>query len=362
MAEGWHGRTADYRDFGAPRGGAYGWLRDELDWSRQYAKDPPLVLGPQDKIHLPGTLCIVKKNDGTAGSEYYGERVRLIEAFDASKTTTFPLPVIGSASSTKQRGWKANWKVQLWNATTMNENILPMGFNEEFGELDCHYHENIKVRGAAKYNSSNTATGSLKMLANLGFSLTDSVMVVSWGKQMSEQVVVIHHDVGKKYVFYDLIQCPQHTVGEVSDQFEPPYVKKPPYISCNAKPYLKYARRNFAPYNEDVRNTVFAEQGFAAYHFTAKLELLDAEKEWHFEPNQAPSSSFDANSATPVGTTSAVRGGKLFVKMPKVNGGPPNQDPTAVGYRFYSKTSSTALAFNLWPDRTKNTNVYAVTK
>ena len=86
---------------------------------------------------------------------------------------------------------------------------------------------------------------------------------------------------------------------------------------------------------------------------------MDSENEWHFEPNQAISTAFDDNAGTAVGTANAVRGGKLFVKLPKIGG--VNQAPDTAGYKFYSKTVGTALAFNLWADRTKNTAVHHFT-
>ena len=92
-------------------------------------------------------------------------------------------------------------------------------------------------------------------LANQTFNATGGVIVVNFGKQLSEQGRVVFHD--GNFLRFAHVPCPDWD---------------PPYHSCRGD-------RAFTKVNSKG-----IEQGFLSYFLTQKLELLDVESEWHFEP------------------------------------------------------------------------------
>merc|ERR1719316_417276 len=137
-------------------------------------------------------------------------------------------------------------------------------------------------------------------LKDAGIDATGAVAVVAWGKQMSEQALVKSH-VGNKLELHQ-IPCPSENPKIV------PY-RVPPYTSCSTRPFVKRERGK-----EDDPDSL--EQGMLSYFLTQKLELLDQDGEWHFEPNKNG-------------------GGTLFVKMEKH----PRE------YRFRGRVGDLALNF-----------------
>jgi len=126
-------------------------------------------------------------------------------------------------------------------------------------------------------------------LKDANIDATGAVIVVAWGKQMSEQGLVRKHN-GNKLEF-DKIPCPGGNIV--------PY-RVPPYTSCHSRPFVK------------MKDGV--EQGMLSYFLTQKLELLDQEGEWHFEPQK-------------------TGGGTLFVKL--------QEHPSK--YRFWGRVGDLAL-------------------
>eukprot|EP00746_Dinoflagellata_sp_MGD_P086255 gnl/MRDRNA2_/MRDRNA2_34125_c0_seq1.p1 gnl/MRDRNA2_/MRDRNA2_34125_c0~~gnl/MRDRNA2_/MRDRNA2_34125_c0_seq1.p1 ORF type:complete len:956 (-),score=188.19 gnl/MRDRNA2_/MRDRNA2_34125_c0_seq1:308-3001(-) len=129
-------------------------------------------------------------------------------------------------------------------------------------------------------------------LKDANFDATGAVVVVAWGKQMSEQGLVRKHE-GNRLEF-DKIPCPGGNIV--------PY-RVPPYTSCHSRPFVK------------LKDGV--EQGMLSYFLTQKLELLDAEGEWHFEPKQGG-------------------GGTLFVKL--------KESPKS--FRFWGRVGDLAVKFS----------------
>lgn len=131
------------------------------------------------------------------------------------------------------------------------------------------------------------------------------------------------------------IHCPQNSAGN-----NPPYQKAPPYGSCHSRPFIKLGPTfkttnkgkdecEAAGYSRD-HCTEQIEQGMAAYWLGNKLEFVNVDKEWHFEPfvgaTTAPGiQKADGTAATwkynikeenSVDMTGDYYG-RLFVKMPK---------------------------------------------
>lgn len=187
---------------------------------------------------------------------------------------------------------------------------------------------------------SHMTSFSAFLAATPGFNPVGAVANVYWGRGLTEQVLVRaigsdpddadgNGDVGDKNVIhYHMSPCLVHGGG-----WRPPYtssVTAPTLYKHGACDQKKYSfaftanRNGCCPPSQNYLD-YWEEQGVARWFMTGRIELLDQEKEWHFEH------------------TAGTNSGHLFIKLPD------NNDPMFVyssgtnrgkrKYGFFARTT-----------------------
>mmetsp|Transcript_10331 Transcript_10331/g.17023 ORF Transcript_10331/g.17023 Transcript_10331/m.17023 type:complete len:986 (+) Transcript_10331:125-3082(+) len=148
----------------------------------------------------------------------------------------------------------------------------------------AQYEIEVEVEEGQFQTVKRQGNGYLK---DAGFNATGAIIVIQFGKSMTEQGHVHKHE--NNELWFDSIPCDPLPHTKVASS----------YHTCGNAPFLK----------EDENGK---EEGMLSYYLTNKLELLDEEGEWHFERKHGDGES----------------GGHLFAKL--------STDPSS--YKFWGRT------------------------